>query len=477
MTGLANGGLIAIDAGMKRWPGNPLGRGFVAAVSRLPHGFLEERYANGLAVCYIAYHNGVAHASIASHPARGSLTALSKQWAPSSLDDGLSIVDEMPDLTAVMASQEVGEFAYVIYRRGKSAVTGSGSTFGTSEHVVRFNQTTYAEARYHHPFTGGADVIYSLGGGSAFAEFYPEHLFELGYWNSSLHVSDTFPPQLWFVGGDRMIYWVDADDPQVNQAPYAQRWKRRENIISTANGFPHKHGPWRLKFQGGHYLQRYQTRPDERGPILVRPWSNSTTQPELWFIVRKDSGYEVYRASWKPGEWVLPESPYGPGPNGETHAVIEDHGGGDYPQFNPNGYAFEHDWRKKDNLIGRITGHPRGGDLMSSEIKVVRDHRRRDRLYLIITDDNMVQWATSNNDGATWSRFQRMGGRPIASGAMSSNLGHIGKGDVDRYGRIIVPGSNTIRSLMCMTRSGAASESGERPYVYRRGEATGSVWL
>lgn len=489
MSGLANAGLFAIDAGLRRWPGNPNGQGYVAAVQRLPKGFLDQGYANGLGVVYIAFHGGRARATVACRPPSGSIKTLARHWAPNSLDDSVPVSTSTPGISAVMGAQELGEFAYAIFRRTAGVQSGSGSVFQHSEQVVRFNQASYVESRYRQPFQGGADVIYTVSPTTAWAEPFPENIFSLGSWNNALHVSDTFPPRLWYVQGDRVIYWVDADDPITNPAPYFQRWKRRENILSPV---PHQHGPWRIKFNGAHYLQRYFPRPGTRGPILVRPWANSSTDPELWYFVRRlGSGYDIFRASWRPGEWKMPPSPFGLGPN-DTDTVIEDFGSGTYPQFNPNGYAFEHDWHKESNLVGRFYGETRGLNLLNANIKIVRDARRIGRLHMIVTGGPSPSgyyggafFGVSNDDGLTWSRLRRISPMPRTSGdgLVHGGSGHSSQGTVDPSGLVIVPGQGrmggtNIRSLLALNpNAGGVTSTNERPYVFKRGEAAGSEWL
>lgn len=460
----------------------------MAAVGRLPKGFLDEGYANGLAVAYVGWHDGRAVGSISCHKPSGSIKALSRQWSANSLEDGAAIVDTTPGMQAVYGAQELGEFAYFIYQRSRGTDSG---VFDYSEFVVRFNQASYVEARYHHPFYGGGEVMYSLGGGSAFIEPYPENLFSLGQWNTALHVSDTFPPRLWYLSGDRMIHWIDSDDANQNQAPYAQRWRRREDALSTA---PHLQGPWRIKFQGAHYLQRYITGSGVRGPVLVHPWANASTDPELWyFVARSGGGYNIYRASWRSGEWQLPPSPYTPQlESDDGFAVIEDHGDGTYPHLNPNGYAFEHDWHKESNFVGRFFGETRGTSLLGASIKIVRDARRIGRLYMIVAGGPSPSgyyggsfFAVSEDDGGTWSRMRRLSPFPRTSGEglLHGGAGDSMQGTVNRSGMVVVPGrgrygGTSVRSLLTLNpNAGGVTSNRERPYVYKRGEASGSEWL
>lgn len=488
MSGLANAGLVSIDAGLNQWRGTPNGAGYVGAVTRLPQGFLDDKYRNGLGVVYMANHEGHSHVSIGCHAKNASIKGLARNWSRSSLDDAVSNGEQSSaGHAAVMGSQELGEFCYAIFR-----VSSFPSTTGSySEHLVRFNQAAYVEARYHHARPPGFEIIMAPGT----AYFYPESLFNLGQWNTHLHVADTFPPKLWYVSGDQVIHWVDYDDPTRNQAPYAQRWRRQQNLLQAG---PYPVGPWRIKFQGAHFIQRYIMPSNIRGPVLVCPWSNHTADPELWYFVKSDKvgGYAIYRASWRAGEWKLPPSPYGSGAEhelGDGYAVIEDdQGGGTFPDQNPNGYAFEHDWRKESNLVGYFYGGPRDGSLLSSRIKIVRDARRLDRLHMIVEGGSSPDghyaasyYAMSNNDGATWSRLRRMSPYPLTSGP---GVVHGGSGDhiqgtVDASGLVVVPGRGevggvSVRSLLALNpNAGGVASNDARPYVFRRGDAKGSQWL
>lgn len=478
MSGAANGGLIAIDAGLRQWRGSPNGAGYVAAVNRLPQGFLEERYRNGLAVCYIAYHKGRAHVSISCREPTNELRPLSRQWAQSALDDADVISDDVPTASAVMGAQERGEFCYVIFKRSSGVTGGIGSVFGVSEHLIRFNQASYAEARYHHPFKGGGEVTYTLSATAMFTEPYPEELFSLSSWNTALHVSDTFPPRLWYLSGERMIHWVDSDDPRKNQAPWSHRWRSRENLLSET---PHYHGPWRIQYQGAHYVQHYPTNNRTRGPILVCPWRNRSTDPELWYLVEVDAGFKIYRARWRPGQWRRPKIAGNEVYDGT--AEILDYGSGKYPKFNPDGYAFEHHWMRTSNLVGHIRGKPQNASLMGASIKIVRDARRIDCLWMIVTSGGAAYYGASFDDGATWGQMRRLP-LPRTSGV---NLVHGGMtsaatGTIDRRGALVLPGrgrisGTTVRSLLTSYRGSGVSKSAGRPYVFRRGESKGSTWL
>lgn len=114
-------------------------------------------------------------------------------------------------------------------------------------------------------------------------------------------------------------------------------------------------------------------------------------------------------------------------------------GGSRYPKLNQSGYSFEHDWFNQAHYVGTVgpfSGHymrnpkntpqaikqnndygyhatqygyaSNASDI--TDIKVMRDRKRRGVLHLVATDGNSVWFCSSGDDGRTWSRGTRAEG-------------------------------------------------------------------
>lgn len=112
-------------------------------------------------------------------------------------------------------------------------------------------------------------------------------------------------------------------------------------------------------------------------------------------------------------------------------------GGARYPKLNQHGFAYEHDWFNKAHYVGTVGpfanlqmrnpkntpqaaaqndsyGYHQGNYGLDqnaatiSDFKVMRDRKRRGTLHMVLTTyDRRVFFASSGDDGRTWSRGQQ----------------------------------------------------------------------
>lgn len=499
--------------------------GGIRAIVNIPSGFRDKKYRRGLAAAYTVERVNEQYEGhlirVVLHQAPGTAADLISGWSawhPDFVDETSEGVFGQSQIDSIMSSQRFGEWVYVL--------TYVHTDFSGVEGCVirRFNTLDYAESAYFHN--------YVLGGNNGNGGLSP--MINSISANTAMHVSDTFPPEIWFVNGNQA--WKVTDDGtdwgyNDFQADYFSYF----DLVGSENpnAGPRIVGPW------GDFHDFYSTpdgvrEDDVFGPYLVFPWTSFDYEPPVlwWFVKERDKTGSltqrlgIYEARWKQGERVGPRARTVAYP-GASNAVYYD--SGNASKTNPTGFAFEHDWYDAKHKIGAVGPFPNtklnDGAFLSGyaptdktiqfrSIRVMRDQKRRHTMHIVFEsphstpqyDDsydrfNAVFYTTSGDDGKNWTRVRQVSPAPHgetrtdaygtlhdaaspAGGAMSAvrtSTGFtVGTQMYQLQTRIPPTGvtNHSIPALFVVDGDGVGSGQEEnRTYVYQRGEVRRQSWV
>lgn len=391
-------------------------RNHIQACIRIPNGFLDAEYANGLAVMFRVFGGDVGEDTrdrynFALHKPVKSLTAYASGW---------KIIDapyEGPTDFGLMGAQRRGQYIYGV---GGQNTTGSGAF--RYQFVDRFHGSYGRERRQHD------NSVYFEGLGGA-ASGAPTDSFVYAS-NAEMFVSDHEPPLVWWLSGNTVGRAID------DGTPWAWHWKSEDQrgFGSGDDSLPY-YETHHFRFPFWHTWQDYEAPEHALPPALVHPWSvGDYGDPQMWWFLpeRLATGeftgrLDIYRAEWKTNQyradrgWVLlgPRWVSGdPRITGDIHVgdLVAGRATQTDTSTNTTGLAFEHNWQ--DHYVGTV-GPFRGANFTGAAtyvVKVIRDPRRTKRLILVMssqaspgTDGWGAAWhASSPDDGTHWGRTHQI---------------------------------------------------------------------
>lgn len=398
-------------------------RNHIQACIRIPNGFLDEQYANGLAVMYRVFGGNVADDSrdnytFALHKPVKNLTAYASGWVT------IDAPYEGPTVFGVMGAQRRGQYIYGV---GGQQTSGTGAF--RYQFVDRFHGV-YGRERRHHD---NSVYFEGLGGAAAGA---PTDSF--GYEkNVEMFVSDHSPPQIWWLSGNTVGRVID------DGSTWAWHWKSEDQ---RGFGFGDDSTPYypthRFKFPFWHTYQDYEAPAQALLPALVHPWGvGDYGDPQMWWFLpeRLKTGeftgrLNVYRSQWLTNKyrsdrgWIRLNPRWQAGDPRLGTPAYAGIAAGDYvagrttlvdTSTNTSSLAFEHDWNNTDHLVGTVgpfRGAQFGSDNSDYVVKVIRDPRRHKKLILIMTTQASVGtdgwggawYVNSPDDGVHWGRSHRV---------------------------------------------------------------------
>lgn len=409
------------------------GTNFTLSVTRLPRGFREKDYADGLAVMFRLKYPSGAHETrdrfqFGFHKPAADVKGYSQGWTV------LDSPDAGPTYTGVMGAQRRGEWVYGI--AGQTFQGGQRRT----QFVDRMNSFKIRERRQHD------DATYYEGLGGAASGATTDSF--MMHRNMELFVSDHAEPELYYLSGFSIGKTTDR-----NGLPMAYHWVQEDQRGFGGGDTSLPFYPYhRFKYEFWHTWQDLDRGPaNTQYPALVFPWRcGDYLPPEAWFFVPEKTQsntytgrLKIYRSTYGPNQW---SSDYGPlrltsrwlpsDPRLKVNGGTVDAQPGDYlrnytvgdtkADRNPTMSAYNGQWYQDKHLVG-VVGPFRGAiwsDKRDSPngsgrvFKVVRDPRRKDRLHLAMFQTSSVfaqpgSWdgvwfAQSQDDGRTWGRARQM---------------------------------------------------------------------
>lgn len=421
--GMANPPILTTDMGQVKG-GGVLGRNHIKGAVRIPNGFLDSRYAKGVAAMWQreigtnSFDDEFNDYGLAVHAPNEDVTAYAQGWrnVEGSVEGNVQ--------NGVMGAQRRGQYVYGIT---SSYYTSQGGA--TYQYVDRFHGIYGAERRHHDKAHG-----YEGFGGAAAGQ--PEPSFRISR-NTEIFVSDHAPPRFWYLNETTCGYLLDDD------TCWAWHYRANDNRAFGSDSQAPFYGRQAFKFQYWHYYQNYK-KPSKKwlDPTLVHPWrSGDYGPPEMWWFkpeVTSTGEYtqrvKIYRSEWRPGQyrddrgWLTLAPRYvahETTPDGMVGEIVPGTVSLDDTSTNVDGLAFEHDFHDEEHYVGTVGPFRgamfanRGEDSMFGDgrtIKVIRDPRRRNRLILGMFQPGSIfgqgwdgAWfAVSPDDGKRWGRTRQM---------------------------------------------------------------------
>jgi hypothetical protein len=310
-----------------------------------------------------------------------------------------------------MAAQHHGEYVYGITRH----VGSSTST----QYGFRDNSGLFSELRFNDSTT-----FYDITAGAA-GSSNPISSFDLSPVNAALHVSDHYPPRLWFISGHTVGYCVD------NGKPWA--WHSVSNPPLNPTGWTATH---RFKFSFWHYYQEYAEQSDLL-PALAPVGPHN--EPKLWWFNKiVDANPDLYsfriiQQSWEPGTYL----------GNRGYLTVSATGTLLDVSTNTEGYAFGN-----PGPVGTVGPFPGMGPDHQPVFKVLRDPHENSRIWLVaISSHNVyatVGWdgawhCYSDDSGATWSRPKVMHPAARSTGTFSISYGGSTSVTMTGDGYLVIP--------------------------------------
>jgi hypothetical protein len=309
-----------------------------------------------------------------------------------------------------MAAQRYGEYVYGITRYADS--------YTSAQYGIRDNTGLYSELRFND-----STIFYDITAGAAGASN-PVSSFDLSPVNSALHVSDHFPPRLWFISGTTVGYFID------NGKPWA--WHSVSNPPLNPQGWVATH---RYKYQFWHHYQDYEPQSDLL-PTLAPIGEHG--EPKLWWFVKtSDSNPDLFRFQIVEQSWEQGAYRHDRGYVTVADGLLLD------PSTNSNDLAFGN-----PHSVGLVGPFPGMNADHQPVFKVLRDPVDSNKIWLVaISAVNVyavVGWdgvwhCYSDDDGKTWSKPKVMFPAARSSAGFSISYGGATSVAITGSGHIVIP--------------------------------------
>lgn len=402
----------------------------IHAAVRIPHGFLDQPFADGIAsvVTNFVGQNSfetISNYRLFAHARNDTLTGYATGWkiVDGSLDGPLN--------WALMGAQRQGQYVYNV-THGASSRSGAPM----EQYVDRFHGL-YARERRHHDNSIRYEGLGGAASGATVPSLAPGS-------NADLFVSDHAVPQIWFLSGNSVGHTLD------DETTWAWHWRSEDQRGHGGGDTSLPYYPFhRFKYRFWHHYQDYQPPQETRiSPALVHPWSaGDLGPPQMWWFVpeRLATGeftqrVHIFRSLWLKNQyragrgfstlaprWLATDPRLkvnggtvdaNPGDPLEGHVSLED------SSTNAEGFSFEHNWFSPKHFVstvgpfrGALFGDVGGGvGNIQPVFRVIRDPSRHDRLVLgmfgqgsVFGDGWDAAWyAYSGDDGKTWGYTKQM---------------------------------------------------------------------
>ena len=398
----------------------------IVGVVKAPSSFVDEEYRDGLVALTLkneegdSFVNDTPRHGLAFHVPVGISKGYKRGWI-----EEIELVDSS---LAIVGAQDSGEYVYVITRGNLDNKTWQT---GYRANTIDVMETRFEDSQLHYDWGSGSiastNTVYS---------------FDIDEQNAQLHVSDEHPAGLWFLSGNSVGYWLDDGTPWA--------WHSVQNApLYPPNDWHAEHS---FRYGYWNYYQQYEP-PQENSllPTLVHPWDDGpSTPPELWWFSPKKIGQSskysqtltIQKQTWADGEY-LDERGFttkAGGFSGGTLIVDPECANTDNKAFGPL------------TDVGTV-GPFQGMDLSNPiAIRVVRDRKRRDRLWLVaLTPDSVYQenwdgawFCLSNDNGKTWGRAHMISPSVKDRGAFSPTYRGCTSVAMNSNGDILVPLASTL---------------------------------
>lgn len=426
--------VVPIDIGSNGIPGN-----YVHGVTQIPLGFRDEAYAGGLAVTFKYGGDATDWDGDPVDSTGNSYIGLHHRAASSRMGAGWQVVEGsyLPGSGwAYIAGQRRGEYLYVV-TTGQNIAGNIETAF-----AARCPTVSYSETRHWQ-----VCPIFENDGQSSLTFGAVHSMWQSGYPNFTMHISDHEQPRIWFLQGHQCMYLNDTGDP------WAFQYKTEPSILLDDES---KFKPsYSYLWQMPAYFQAYYNRPEFLLPALVFPWSaGDYGTPEMWWFEKEKAGSRytgrltVYRSRWHKG-YARRRA----GLSRSSHNGID-------MSMNADRYAFDHFWYKGVNIIGTIGPFPglnfNTRDVSGFVPRVIRSTRTTNVLeFAFITSSSTLMdgwdgvWtAHSEDDGLHWSFPRQVS--PGAAGDQHTVIGPPASGTLD----VAMDSYGGLWSAIYMSRKG-----------------------